>query len=430
MGSIYRKAASVTIWLGSGHSDPKDTLRRLHLQHESERGPARCKPLKPRAAKIMKNGLLALSTDQYWTRMWIVPEVMQAKALRIMYDTVQISWNTWHFAHFDALDEILQKKLKQSHASKLMIKRRSVLEQTGGYLLRDLLERFGRSQCADPRDRIFALVGLCREGAKGILKVDYNMSVEALFVEVTDACSFDSLKQRRMLAEALQISHDRLRQDKARFRLDTGSQIVLVKGGNPARKVWSLPNCPSCYLVLNQAGRMRRWDWSVSEFVLVCLKDQGFDGHLFFIWLAGDWAFAGLAETRTGDHFLDLDVALCALSEATLRQSRGNTYLDLDAAAYSFLLDPYQALPPRNESPDLRNEIRVLDETTLEATERFNHMLFKSRTRPPAPPGEAGERPSIPRHWREVEDLAEISGSHKSRVIVSVRPQKLEKQKR
>ena len=37
-----------------------------------------------------------------------------------------------------------------------------------------LLRQFGESEYSDPRDRIFPLLGLCKEGTRGVVKVDYT----------------------------------------------------------------------------------------------------------------------------------------------------------------------------------------------------------------------------------------------------------------
>ncbi|ETI21670.1 hypothetical protein G647_08017 [Cladophialophora carrionii CBS 160.54] len=77
-------------------------------------------------------------------------------------------------------------------------------ERKQQFKLSELLATFGQSKCADIRDRVFVLLGLCEEGVKGVVQVDYYVDIPSLFWRTVSSCFAESIADAEMLATVLE----------------------------------------------------------------------------------------------------------------------------------------------------------------------------------------------------------------------------------
>jgi hypothetical protein len=145
MAKIYRKAAYVVVWLGN---DDRYRQAALELNSDGEDDDV----------TKLKSVDLLLAND-YFTRLWIVQEIVLAKEVRVMVrGNIWVPWSTMSFT--------------------------AALSCGAGteYSL-------GQNKCEDPRDKVYGLLGL----VNGPVRVtpDYDKSVQELHDEVVKIVSED-----------------------------------------------------------------------------------------------------------------------------------------------------------------------------------------------------------------------------------------------
>jgi hypothetical protein len=160
------------------------------------------------------DSLLALCENEYWERTWVIQEVLLAKKLVLMYDNQRIPWSSWVILHRkepylhtveneEQFDKTIKNRFEVSKGRLMVFEYYRFREKQRQFELKELLVTFGQSKCADPRDRIFALLGLCEEGVKGLVEPDYKLEIEDLYYHIMVSCFPNSTAGAQMLAGVL-----------------------------------------------------------------------------------------------------------------------------------------------------------------------------------------------------------------------------------
>lgn len=223
--TIFRKAASVVAWLGEERKYTKLAIRALEL-YDSEQD---CFPVEetskwssmwdesgPLETKIFE-GLLDLAQRPWLSRAWVVQEVFVSKSLSVHCGRHNIIWDS-----FSRLGDCLQLVCKFGREANFEIQLKdnaiehSLVESTTKPIkflvsmtntsthfhmgpaqeFYELLRETAHLKATDPRDRIWALVGLTKvpvfygahksdsETENGI-HIDYGKSKAQVYAEVT-----------------------------------------------------------------------------------------------------------------------------------------------------------------------------------------------------------------------------------------------------
>ncbi|OAL54541.1 HET-domain-containing protein, partial [Pyrenochaeta sp. DS3sAY3a] len=172
MTCIYEQAEQVLIWLGDGTADTDhlfDHLTRVK-QHATIYDRIKEKPSR-------KDGLTHLLRHPWFNRVWIIQEVAKARSAQVLCGTrsasasdiamlpliLGIEPNTHCQSILDIMPGSSRKKSWWSQSRELYT----------------LLLKFRKSQATDPRDAIFALLGISSNASNAtILIPDYEKSVE------------------------------------------------------------------------------------------------------------------------------------------------------------------------------------------------------------------------------------------------------------
>ncbi|KAK3626292.1 hypothetical protein LTR56_019869 [Elasticomyces elasticus] len=160
MGRTYKQAETTVVWLGQEFAE--DTAPRDH-------SPALVHSL---TVTSLRN-LVRRSDRVWWRRTWVVQEMMLAQDLEVVVGARAISW-----ADFNSSFETVYIKACEGT---------SVLEATGlatGCTLSVLLSGTLHTRCSDPRDKIYALLGLAEAHERSNIKVDYTLSTAQVFSSV------------------------------------------------------------------------------------------------------------------------------------------------------------------------------------------------------------------------------------------------------
>lgn len=180
MGHIYSQAIETLVYAGSGDWDIEIALRDAESWVRSlkmaETAAKSCTRLLP-ATVVTKlwwkhtRGFTALCKLSYWDRAWIKQEILLANNLVFVY------WNT--HCHWQRIVLIMT-----GAGSRLMAESGGVaITLSADPTERSLCEHlatFNHLKCTDPRDRMFSLLGISKNGAD--FPVDYSMSLSRLFV--------------------------------------------------------------------------------------------------------------------------------------------------------------------------------------------------------------------------------------------------------
>lgn len=155
MAFIYPRARRVLVWLGDSPSPlPKE---------EDDNG-----------VWDNEESCLGLARHPYWTRIWIVQELVLAREILILYGGREFIW--WKLASKFAGE--LAEELKKTAAP---IMRQRDIRHTDEHRLEKLIENFRQAQCKEPRDKIFGLLGMAHDCDSDVLEVDYEVSYFSLY---------------------------------------------------------------------------------------------------------------------------------------------------------------------------------------------------------------------------------------------------------
>ena len=163
--------------------------------------------------KMLKQYMEQLFLQPYWTRVWIIQEVVLAQKLWILYDQEIAPWEDLvqafdricqvdansFFPHLGAVEETEGcrrfTRIKQARASLY----------TDRDDLHELVELFKEATCMDPRDKMYGLRGIAKNGK--VLKVEYGKSPAEVFF---DGLSLMAPAVRRVTARSLQEQNSHL----------------------------------------------------------------------------------------------------------------------------------------------------------------------------------------------------------------------------
>lgn len=221
MAMIYSRATSVISWLGILPQDYYDGCRTL-----SQASEVSCMNWLDREWKALRY----LSYAQYWSRVWVVQEVLLSSNLTIWCGPFTFSPTL--LSRTPQTGEAIQTKFSadgrpsalRSDASRLRCPSEAILAHrlrlvprmtkdttTEGCLigtledmtaalfkpsmtfetyqsrvpdqLHGIIRKFGRLQCTDVRDRLYGFLGLLNECGRNAVKPDYKRSVEYAFYQ-------------------------------------------------------------------------------------------------------------------------------------------------------------------------------------------------------------------------------------------------------
>jgi hypothetical protein len=187
MRAIYTDASNVITWLGPGSTDTARIFSFIDRHHKSctnDSDPAgSCNFLFDRGQY--------LEGRPYWNRIWVIQEIVVATKLEIMCGDQCISWPTFA-AFWDLLFNDHFKKVQGMNRRIAPPVYASAILPVGSWRRTDIslsyaIERTGRSNATDNRDKIYAILGLVDKGTGRNISVDYTISPCRVYFVATEA---------------------------------------------------------------------------------------------------------------------------------------------------------------------------------------------------------------------------------------------------
>lgn len=192
MGDIYEKATKTIIWLGNGkHGAATNTSNVI------ERRPA--------PSSSLDRLLRKAAWSEYWSRVWVIQEIMRSRDICLCYDTQMMPWNTFE----ERITTALRPKtmVRHEHIAAIVSLRRHCHSTTGAFVpFNDwwsLLRLVQSRNCKLRQDRIYGLLGLLASEQQ--VTVDYKKTAEEVFVDVaiTMSRNYDALQVQYTLRRLL-----------------------------------------------------------------------------------------------------------------------------------------------------------------------------------------------------------------------------------
>ena len=201
MKHIYKNAANVLIWLGPSNARSDrlfDFLNTLDNPESSENANQSVAQMTKEQWNMSQEKLLhagvdiwracaSLSNRTYWTRLWIIQEILLARWPILVCGSKRAPWQSWAVS-LDVLETFKDQTLTWTcwlHDSSANFICRQWFSTSDGVAsdhLMKLVVRFRQSNCSDTRDHIFGLIGLASDASA--LQVNYDCSLDQLCRDV------------------------------------------------------------------------------------------------------------------------------------------------------------------------------------------------------------------------------------------------------
>lgn len=186
MGKIYSKASVVRMWLGteSDHADEAFELIR------------RCGPMNSISQDVLAQSVIndeagakaltRLLRRDYWNRMWVFQEIVLANKAVVHCGKLRAPWS--NFRWLDLVSSNHKLWLPAQVERPWLFELRRALFTIAHFCVssaeachvNNVLHSTRHLLCQDPRDKLFALRGVC-EALVGMVKVDYSVPVRDVF---------------------------------------------------------------------------------------------------------------------------------------------------------------------------------------------------------------------------------------------------------
>jgi hypothetical protein len=210
MRTIYERAEEVLVWLGSSIGEAPlafDLCEDLYRNRDSNKDIERILGDPSNLQNLQ--ALIHPFRRPYWMRLWVIQEINSAKKLEILCGRCKINWsnavavqNVLHLYHRKLVSQLLTEEpglLDLGFAILFQGPQSLELSQYNGSLalpsLYSLLCKFWKQGTSDPKDRIYALVGLSSTRNDPRFAIDYLSPSSQVY---TDTAKYLLLSSQRL----------------------------------------------------------------------------------------------------------------------------------------------------------------------------------------------------------------------------------------
>lgn len=179
MGRIYAAADSVYAWLGPSTLQSRQVYEFVTRAQDMRHA-------KVSYSKIYESDLTALDAlndiidRQYWTRLWIIQEIVLAKRLWLFCGDSHIEWDDLPFVMAGRRPD-LERSTSQS--PKLLQYLKETRETKALLPYSELVHKFAAAQCQDERDKLYGLLALASADVRSRISIDYRKPLLQVLLE-------------------------------------------------------------------------------------------------------------------------------------------------------------------------------------------------------------------------------------------------------
>ncbi|KAK7912148.1 hypothetical protein PG985_014629 [Apiospora marii] len=133
--------------------------------------------------------LVDLFSRDYWQRRWIIQEISASENVKILCGQEEINLGDLDAALKQCQDSILWKYANESACAyfRAIMDIRREYQSNGGFCLGTVIAKTQNFLSRDPRDKIFALIGICCDGPQLVPTPSYHQSPESVSRNLTRA---------------------------------------------------------------------------------------------------------------------------------------------------------------------------------------------------------------------------------------------------
>jgi hypothetical protein len=199
MRTIYQQAENVVVWLGQ-RSNSTSLVFNLFEDLYENRGSKQYYINFLGDKENVKGfaGLISHFERDYWFRVWVIQEVNSAREITIMCGKYEISWSKVEEVQNIMARHYVEQLSIIAHTEPNLDRFAQIVEHRGARKLRaarlgspnrlpdlhSLLCTFWAFDATDPRDKVFALIGLSSARDDSRLVIDYSSSVRRTYINV------------------------------------------------------------------------------------------------------------------------------------------------------------------------------------------------------------------------------------------------------
>ncbi|OCL14970.1 HET-domain-containing protein [Glonium stellatum] len=199
MKDIYASAAKVIVWLGEEDNDTAAALEEMdswaNFRHqiisEWENDSSTLRDYLdtiPLSSRLTWEKALGLIDRRWCTRLWILQETTIPKTVEVRWGYQTYPWlkllrAIWNFSNIKGTVSTAQYHFFYTGYSYLCYHVPAAMNAGHERSLGALLQKYRHRECMDPRDKVYALLGIANDvaGEKKLI-VDYSKTVEEIYV--------------------------------------------------------------------------------------------------------------------------------------------------------------------------------------------------------------------------------------------------------
>jgi hypothetical protein len=169
MSAVYKHAVCVVVWLGDSEETETaaKTLPVVGWPHHQD-------------GVDFSEALVTILSNRYFTRLWIIQELLLARSVIIHCR------ETWGIPleRVQALVQTMEATIHpRINNSSLFLLWDSIYNREGRHLTQ-CIERYCHNDCQDPRDKVYALLGLVKTEEQ--VPIDYKKSVTEVYIDTVN----------------------------------------------------------------------------------------------------------------------------------------------------------------------------------------------------------------------------------------------------
>jgi hypothetical protein len=189
MKIIYSMASEVVVWLGEaadGSDEAFDMLRSVH--HGEHRFAAANSGNFDQPIPLSWHSFDYLFVGPYWRRVWIIQEIAVADEIRVCCGSQPVNWNDIETT-MEKINSPCVDRFFRGAASRMsnLLQIRNYFKKGQLITLMHALRATQDCQAANRLDKIYAFLGITRDGSILVPLPDYRKSPEEVFTGLTQS---------------------------------------------------------------------------------------------------------------------------------------------------------------------------------------------------------------------------------------------------
>jgi hypothetical protein len=186
MSRIYTNANRVLVWLGREADDSDLAMNCILKRHYTIQG-----ELYGEFKAHEQTALFKFCEREYWHRMWILQEFQLPRHVRLYCGNLSVDCKALQHLHIWEHWKQLKFRNYDSTSAYKVVHNRIMLQapdhererRVRGRLF-DMVMDFRSLRCADPRDKVYALLGLAVDCKENDFPIDYTKSLFSVFCDL------------------------------------------------------------------------------------------------------------------------------------------------------------------------------------------------------------------------------------------------------